>query len=330
MHHEEAYASIYALLEAKKGDHFIFTSSGAEGVNHAVFAAYLDITRKMGKNHFICGSLDEAPAILSMSRLRELGCVHELAPANREGCISAQAVAETLTPRTAMVSLSWANGLTGVIQPVAEIAKVCKERGVLFHVEATHVLGQGYYTLESSGADLLSFAGGAGMGGLFIKEGVEMSPLILGGSEQGGMRAGTVNPAALIQLGSLAKEWVRFRDHVCIEVARLRDRFESQVGKPLHAEQERLPNISAQLFPGLNSEALLYMLNRRGVRCASCGGNGLQQMRHLLQATGVQAPDIYSSLSFAFSRETSEEEVDKMGERTLEIVEQLRGLSHEL
>ncbi len=322
---DEAYLALYDLVGAKKTDHFIFTSSGAEGVNHAVFAAYLDSTRKTGKNHFVCGSIDEAPAIMAMSRLSELGCLFEMAPANKEGIVSAQAIAETLTPRTAMVSISWANGLTGVIQPVAEIAEVCRERGILFHVEATHVLGKGYYTLESSGADVLTFEGG-----MFIREGVEISPMILGGDEQAHMRAGEVNRPRLIELAKSAKEALRFRDHICMEVARLRDRFEERIGKGLFCEQERLPHISAHVFPGVTSDALLYMLNRRGVEMASFGGNRHQHLMHILQACGITAPDIHSGLSFTFSSETTEEEIEKVAERTLEVVEHLQKVSHEL
>lgn len=327
---EEAYSALYALVEAKRADHFIFTSSGAEGVNHTVFSAYLDITRKMGKNHFICSVLDEAPAIMAMSRLSEMGCVHEMVPANDKGIITAEAVAEMITPRTALVSISWSTALTGVIQPVAEIAQVCRERGILFHVEATHVLGKGYYTLESSGADILTFDGLPGTGGLFIREGMEMSPLILGGSEQAYMRAGNLYLPALIEAGKWAKECLRFRDHFCIEIARLRNRFEELVGEGLFSDQNRLPHISAQLFPGAASDALCYLLQRRGVQNATFGGNRLQHMMHLLQACGMDEKTVHSGLSFSFSHDTTEEEVEKVAERTLEIVEQLRGYSTQL
>ena len=315
MEMREAYAALYALVEAKKADHFIFTSSGAEAVNHAVFAAYLDITRKTGKNHFVCGSIDEAPAIMSMSRCHELGCVHEMAPANREGVVTAKAVAEALTPRTAMVSISWANGLTGVVQPVAEIAEVCRERGVLFHVEATHVLGNGYFTLESSGADLLSFEGG-----LFIREGVEISPFIVGGNEQAHMRAGEVDQPRLAALGKEAEEKVRFRDHLCMETARLRDRFEELVGTPLFAKSERLPHISAHLFPGVTSDALLYVLERKGGR-GSFGGNRLQHLQHILTACGIEEPFSHCGLSFQFNDRTTEAEVQQLAAWVLESVD---------
>lgn len=323
---DEALSAVYSLVQARKGDHFIFTSSGAEGVNHVVLAAYLDLSRKTGKNHFVCGALDEAPAILAMSRLSELGCLHEMAPASREGVVTAQAVAETITPRTALVSLSWGNALTGVIQPVAEIAALCRDRGILFHVEASAVLGKGYYPFEECGADILTFDGPSGTGGVFIREGVEMSPMILGGSEQGHMRAGSINVSGLNELAKWAKESLRFRDHFCMEVTRLRDRFEKIVGTPLFKEANRLPHISAHLFPGCASDALFYLLSRRSVR-SSFGGNHLQHMMHLLQACGFEERESQCGLSFTFSEETGLEEIETYAERILEAVNQLKNCS---
>ncbi len=153
----EAYLSLYAFCGASKEDHLIFTSSGAEAVNHVIWATYVDVTRKTGKNQFLCSNLDEAPTIMAMSRLQECGCLFHMVPSTPYGYVTAKEVAEKITPRTALLSLSWANGLTGVIQPVAEIAELCHERGILFHVDATHVLGKGDFTIEESGADFLTF-----------------------------------------------------------------------------------------------------------------------------------------------------------------------------
>lgn len=326
----EAFAAIYALLEVDRNHHFIFTSSGAEAVNHAVFSAYLDITRKSGRNHFISASIDEAPAIMAMSRLSELGCVHEMAPADHQGIVSAKAIGETITPRTAMVSVSWANGLTGVVQPVEEIAALCRDRGILFHVEATHVLGKGYYSFDASGADLVTFEGLPGTGCMFIRDGVEISPFILGGDEQACMRAGGLNFRGLLELGSAAREAVRFRDHFCMEIVRLRDRFEEMVGKPLFNAQRRVPHLSAHIFPGVTSDALLFLLQKRGVHLATFGGGRFQHMMHVLSACGIKGHRVHSGLSFSFSHQTTEEEVEQVAQKTLEVVEKLRGYSQYL
>ena len=128
---EKAYASLYKLLGAKKEDTIAFCSSGAEAVNQVVLAAYLDITRKSGKNHFVTSKIDEAPVIMAMHRLEPLGTLVKFADVEKSGAVSKKTIQEAITPRTALISLSWANGLTGVINPVQEIAAVCKERGIL-------------------------------------------------------------------------------------------------------------------------------------------------------------------------------------------------------
>ena len=128
---------------------------------------------------------------MAVGRLEQLGCVGKMIPATAAGYVNVEDLADSITPRTALVSLSWANGLTGVIQPLAGIAALCKQRGILLHVDATHILGKLLYDLEEVGADFISFNGDQihapkGTGGLYIKQGIKCSPLIAGGSEQGG------------------------------------------------------------------------------------------------------------------------------------------------
>lgn len=331
---EMAYKTMYALVEAKESDHFVFTSSGCEAINQAVFSTYLNVTRQQGKNHFITSNIEESPSILSMSRLQQLGCVFEMAPANKEGYVSVDAIAETMTPRTAMVSLSWANGLTGVVQPVEEIAKLCSDRGVLFHVDATHVLGKGYYTLKSSGADFLTFNGEQmhapkGTGGLFVRSEIEIAPLIIGDKS---LRGGGLNHSTLIGLQETAEELLQDADHVGMELCRLRDRFEKQLLAQipkchlLFGDQQRVPHIAAFLFQGVTSDALLYLLERRGMH-ASFGGGQFQDLRNILEACGVPKPDCHCGLSFAFSRDTKEEQIDRGVKIIVQTVLQLQKYS---
>lgn len=337
---KEAFLALYAFAGAKKEDHFIFTSSGAEGVNHAIFSAYLDITRKTGKNHFLCSSLDEAPAIMAMSRLQEAGCVFQMVPASKEGKITKQAVAEMLTPRTAMLSMSWASGLTGVLQPVLEIAELCRERGIIFHVEATHVLGKGDFSFADSGADILTFSGGPqGTGGLFFRDNSEISPFILGGDDQGGMRGGPFSFSGLIELAKWAKEERGYSDHYGMETARLKALFEELIlerspsAKLLFHQVERMPHITSFLFPGAASDALAFLLNKQGVH-ATFGGNAFQHFVHVLKACAVAEPDCHCGLSFGFSPHLSEEEVvmgaEKVSQAVLQLQKCAEGVFHEL
>lgn len=338
--YESAYKAIYALAGAEEDADFVFTSSGCEATNQAVFSTYLNCTRKNGKNHFITSNVEEASSILSMSRLEQLGCCFAMAPADKNGCVTMDAIAETMTPRTAMVSLSWGNALTGVIQPVAEIAALCQERGVLFHVDATHVLGRGNYTLSASGADFFTFNGEqihapAGTGGLFVRPGVELAPLISGGKDPLSLRGGAINEATLVGLQHAAEEWLRDGDHLTMELSHLRDSFEKKLiaelpsCRILFREQERMPHISACLFPGVTSDALLYRLKKQALH-ATMGEGQFQHLRHILQACAIEGADSHCGLSFAFSRETNSQQIDKGAKIIIETVLQLQKCSQYL
>lgn len=337
---DEALRGIYALAGAKESDGFVFTSSGAEAVNHAILSTYFDVTMLMGKNQFITAATDEAPAIMSIGRLEQFSCLGKMAPVNAQGQVTVQAIAETMTPRTALVSLSWANGLTGVVNPIEEIATLCNERGVWLHVDATHTLGKLFHHNEDLCAHFVSFNGDnlhapKGTGGLFIKGDVKCSPFIVGGIEQAGHRAGCLNVAGLAALGEAAREALDARDLLGTEVARLRSHFETEILSAVpdaivfFRDVERVPNCTAIAFPGVSNEALLYALNRRNLY-ASIGGGSYQQIGLLLMAAGVEESIAHSSISFSFSRETTEEQVDKAVSIVAEAVQRLRKVSQQL
>lgn len=317
----QSLKAIYTMIGAKEGDDFVFTSSGAEAVNHVITSAWHDVTRNTGKNHFVTSAIDEAPAIMAIGRLEQMECLGKMVAPGKHGRIEAQAIAEAISPRTAMVSLSWANALTGVINPVAEISEICKERGILFHLDATHVLGKLFYQLEDVGADFITFNGDnlhapKGTGGIHIRDGIRCSPFIVGGIEQAGHRAGSYSIGGLAALGVAAAETSECRDMMCTEVARLRDKLETGVmeGYPdaiaCFRDQERIPNSTAIAFPGVSNEALLYALNKRGVY-ACIGGGTFQQIGLILAACGIEEAVAQSAINFTLSRETTEDEIDR-------------------
>lgn len=337
---QDSMKAIYALLGANEKDDLVFTSSGAEAVNQVFFSAYDDIMRTTGKNQFIVSITDEAPAIMSLSRLERFGAVPKTVNVNAQGKIDVETLAESITPRTALVSLSWANGLTGVINPVAEIGTLCQERGIAYHLDATHVLGKLFWELPDIGADFISFNGDnfhapKGTGGLWIKEGRKCSPFIVGGFEQGGHRAGTLNVPALVGLGKAALEAIDARDLLSIETARLRNKLEEGVksvfpeAEIFFQNQERLPNCTVIAFPGIANEALLYALNRKGVY-ASIGGGTFQQIGLVLMASNVEETLAHSAISFSLSRETTENEIQRAVEIIGECAHRLRKISSKL
>lgn len=310
---EEAYERLYRLFQAKEEDEVLFTSSAAEATNQVIQGIYFDVTIPTGKNHFVVGKVDEAPALMAAHRLEQAGCVGTMV------LPTPQAVIEALSPRTALVSLSWGNGLTGQIQPVREIGKILQGRGVKFHVEASHVIGKLWFDPYEIGADYISFGGDLihgpkSSGALWIRAKEHLPKLILGGLEQDGARSGVLDVACLAALGEAAKEATDGLDYLSTEVARLRGKFERELSKALpevkilFREQERLPHISCVSFPGCPSETLLYLLQRE--ECfATMGGGSLQQIGYVLATLGVSENEAATALSFSLSRETTDEEV---------------------
>lgn len=334
---EEALKGIYALLRANENDSIVFTSSSAEGVNHVVMSTYFDYTIPTGRNHFLTAANDEAPSIMAIGRLEHLSCVTKLVSPDASGRITAAALSEEISPRTALISLSWANGLTGVINPIDEISSLCHERGIRLHVDASHVLGKLAFDWEDVPAHFVTFSGDtihapSGTGALFIRHDVKCSPLILGGIEQGGLRAGNFSMAGLAALGQAAREAIDTRDLMCTEVARLRSKLEGGIlaavpdAVAFFQDQERIPNTTAIAFPNISNESLLYLLNRKKV-FACIGGGTHQQIGLILAASGVPEALAHSAVSFSLSRETTEEEIDKTIGIVAESVASLRKLS---
>jgi cysteine desulfurase len=334
---EVNYKSIYSLLNAKEADHFVLTSSGSEAVNHVFSSAYHDITDPTGKNQYIVSTIDEAASLMALSRLESMGCVARMVKPDDSGKITVESVADTITPRTALVSISWANGLTGVINPVLEIAELCHKRGIAFHVDATHVLGRLFFDLEEIAPTYLTFNGDhlhapKGTGGLLIKEGIKCSPFILGGLEQAGSRAGNFNMPSLAALGSAVEETMEARDFMCTEIARLRNKLENELQKNLKGitvffkSEERIPNCSAISFEGIPNELMLYHLNSKGV-FASIGGGSFQQIGLILAASGVDENLKNTAINFTLSRNTTDSDIDLAIEIIVKCVHDLRKLS---
>lgn len=334
---EESYKALYDLVRATPQDLILFTSSGAEAVNTVFQSTYHEVTLNTGKNQFLASEIDEAPALMAMSRLEKANCVGKLIQPSPHCTITVDAIADVITPRTALLSLSWANGLTGVVNPVSHIASLCKDRGILLHLDASHVLGKLFFELEDVGADFISWSGEVlhaplGTGALYVRKGVHLDPFVVGGLEQGGYRAGAFSVAGLSALGEASRELIEARDYMCTEIARLRNKLEDGVqalvpdAKALFTDQQRVPHISAIAFPGIINEALLYALNRRHL-CACIGGGSFQQIGLVLKACGFDDLTAHSAVSFSLSRETTDSQVDQAILIISEAVSQLRNIS---
>lgn len=318
---EGAYKALYALLKAPLASTVILTSGGAEGINQIVQGVYIDQTRLTGKNHFLTTTCAEAAPLMAMRRLEKWGCLVETLTGGQDGLITEEALIQALTPRTALLSISWVNGLTGVIQPIAKLAQICKQRGVLLHVEASHALGRLSEGVEELGADFVTAEGSLlygpkGTGLLWLRAPLSLSPLISGGSGQAGMRGGELFVPGLVGLGVAAQEAVESLDFFSTEVARLRNQFEEGVceqlpfAKRLFCDVRRAPQTSLITFAGIVNEALLLAANRQGL-CASMGGGAFQQIARVVSSYGHSPYLSHGALSFSIGRTTTEKDVEQ-------------------
>lgn len=312
---ESRMQMIIDLVQSSILDRFVFTSSGAEAINQVFWSVFACVARKEGKTHIIVSSLEDAPTMRCAKRLEELGCTIKIAPVNDAGQIDLEELSKQIGPRTALISVSIANGLTGVIQPIDEIIQLAKEKGVLIHLDAEYAVGKIPLEFRS---DYLTFSGDKmhsvkGSGALFAKENAPLVPYILSGSDE----MGPLDVPSLMAMSAAAQQSLLYLDHMALEVVRLRDLFESLInGNALYSEGPRLPNTSCIAFEGVHQEALLYFLNRKGVY-ATIGGKYMQHLSKINEC----------ALSFSLSRMTTENEIRDAAEIINLAASQLQTIS---
>lgn len=337
---DSRYQILYDWVEASPKSTFVFTSSGAEAINQVLWSVFLERSRKEGKSHFVTSALEDAPTMQMHKRLESLGCFVKIAGVDASGKIDLEQLKALINPRTALISVSFAQGLTGVIQPIEEIVQIAQEKGVLLHVDATYALGKLPVSLRDLPIDYLTFSGDRlhavkGSGGVFAQEGAPLEPLIVGGSEQASLRGGAFDIPSFMALTAAVQQADLYLDVMGLEVARLRDRFEQEVQqrlpgvKALFQEELRLPNTSTLVFPRCHQEALLYLLNRKGLYATS-GGTYSQRLSRLLQASGFSERESECALSFALSRMNTEEEIVRAAHLLAEAAQHLHLFSQDL
>jgi cysteine desulfurase len=322
-------APLYDLVDASSEDAFVFASSGVEAVCNAIWSVFSEISRKEGKTQFITSCLEDAPTLQMLKRCEELGCLVKIAPVDGHGRIDVEKLSSLITPRTALISVTMAQGLTGVIQPFEEIARLAQEKKVLLHLDASYAVGKIYFSFSGMSADYLSFAGERihsvkSSGALFAKKGRPLVSYL--------PKGGALDVPSLAALSSAARLASLSLDAMGLEGARLRDLFETEIQKQipdvllLYKETPRLPNTTALFFPRAHYEALHYFSCRKGL-FPNLGGTTSPHLHSIIAASGIEGE---CALSFSLSRMTSQEEVLRAARLVAEEVQELRKLSEDL
>jgi len=326
---DAAAAAIYEALGADRSASFTFTSSGAEAISQVLFSTCLDTMRDSGRNHFLTTAVEEVPFLMAIKRLQKLDCHGKMLPLDTAGRLRTEVLEEAIKPRVAMLSLSMANSLTGVIQPISDLVRVCREKEILLHVDVSSVLGKIFFAFQDFGIDFLTFDGSLmhapkGTGGVLVRKGLSLAPFIQGSP--------SFNVPLFIALATAMEEMQTKLDFLCTEIARLRQKFEEEIVRALpdavilFQETDRLPNTSVIAFPGASSEALLFSLQRKGIY-ASFGGKNSQHLSYILKTCGIAPELALSALSFALSWETTEEEIERAVEMIADSVRQIKRIS---
>jgi len=325
----------------------VFTSGATESNNLAI-RGVLDRQRRKG-NHVISVTTEHRAILDPLQRLGRRGCqVTLLKPHQvgdeRVGSIDPQQVAEAITEETALVTVMLANNEIGVVQPLAEIGAICRERGVLLHTDATQAMGRIPIDVETLGVDLLSasahkFYGPKGCGLLYVRRSprlIRLEPMIEGGGQQNGLRSGTLNPAGIVGL-SRALELAE--EEMTVESGRLgtlRDRLFAELqdgvdnvslnGPALEDRVKRLPQNLNCSFEGVDGEALLMSMKELAVSSGSACTSANPEPSHVLRAIGLSDDLTRASLRFGLGRFTTAAEIDFAVKTVCQAVKRLRQL----
>jgi len=315
----------------------IFTSGGTESDNAAIKGTLAAVPDKRK----VITTRVEHPAVLTACReLANHGyTVVELA-VDKEGRLDLADLEEKLDDDTALVTIMYANNETGVIFPVAEIAKLVTGKGVVFHTDAVQAVGKIPLDLSKSNIDLLSLSGHKlhapkGVGVLYVRKGTRLAPFMVGGHQEAGKRAGTENVPGIVGLGKACELAAENIEEENDRVKFLRDKLESTLlqkcpGSRLNGDKDnRLPNTSNISFEYIEGEAILLMLDKYGI-CASSGSactSGSLEPSHVLRAMGVPFTAAHGSVRFSLSRYNTEQDVDYTIEKMPPIIDKLRELS---
>jgi cysteine desulfurase len=334
---ESAREKVAQLIEAETEEVF-FTSSGTESNNFAIKGMALAQKTK-GKN-IVVSAVEHQSVFHSLKSLGKYGFSVTEVPVDHFGLVDPEDVRKAITPETILVSVLLANGEVGTIEPVAAVAKVCQELGVLCHTDAVDAVGNIPVSVKSLGVDALSLAGNqfygpTGSAALFLKKGTRCLPQIDGGIQESGKRAGSENIAGIVGLGTAAKIAQKELGVWADKVRPLRDSIIQRMGQEMEYviltghPTNRLPHHASFCVKFIEGEAMLLNLDMKGIAAASgsaCTSRALKAS-HVLLAMGLDHATAQGSLVFSLVEKNTTDDIDYLFEVFPEIIERLRQMS---
>jgi cysteine desulfurase len=334
---KNARKQIQNLLGAEFESEIVFTSCGSESDSTAILSAL----KAQPERTEIITTTVEHPAILNLCEyLATEGYTVHFLEVDEKGRLDLDEYAKLLSDNVAIVSVMWANNETGTIFPVEKMAEMADEAGVMFHTDAVQAVGKIPMCLEDSDIHMLSLSGHKlhapkGVGVLYLKRGTRFRPLLRGGHQERGRRAGTENTASIVGLGMAAEQALKHMEYENTVVAEMRDRLQEGIlsavpnsfvtGDP----ENRLPNTLNIAFEYIEGEAILLLLNKAGIAASSGSActSGSLEPSHVMRAMGIPYTAAHGTVRFSLSRYNTMEEIERVIEAVPPIVAQLRKLS---
>ena len=335
-----AREQIAKLIGARDPKEIVFTSGGTEAINLAL-KGVAEMYREKG-NHIVTTTIEQRATLDVCKRLERQGVEVTYVPVGRDGLVDVEAVRAALTDKTILISIMFANNEIGTIQPVAEIGKLAKEKGIIFHTDATQAVGKIPVDVEAMGIDLLSATahmlyGPKGVGALYVRRKnprVRIAPMVDGGGHERGMRSGTVPVPLVVGFGKAAEISREVMAEESKRLAALRDRLQEQIVSKVdeayvngHPER-RLPHNLNISFAYVEGESVLMGLNKEAALASgSACTSATLEPSYVISALGVDSELAHSSIRFGLHRFSTEEEVDFVARKTVEVILRLREMS---
>ena len=336
----EAMGNMYDALNAPDADDILITSCATESNNTVLKGVFFKhILKNPSKNHIIASAVEHPSVLETLHFLEENGAEITFVDVDSYGYVSAERVAAAITDKTILISMMWANNETGMIFPVAEVAQIAKERGILFHTDAVQAIGKVKVDLTATPVDYLTFSahkfhGPKGIGGLYVRKGCELPNLLHGGEQMGGYRAGTLNVAYIIGMGLAMKHSVGHLEKMNSDVRSLRDRLEDAISQlpdtfVVGDRARRTPNTILISLRGIEGESMLWDLNRSGIAASTgsaCASESLEA-NPVMSAIGQDPELAHTAIRLSLSRFTTADEIDYTIDVFVKAAERLRAIS---
>ncbi len=315
-----------------------FTGCGSESDNQAILSGAA-IGARQGKKHIVSTAFEHHAVLHTLEKLKKQGYEITLLDVHENGVVTADDVAAAIRPDTALVTVMMVNNEIGTIQPIADIARVCHERGVLFHTDAVQAVGHIPVDVKALDVDMLSLAahkfhGPKGVGALYARKGVPLVNVIEGGQQERGKRGGTENIAGIVGLAAALEEATADLGKDMAYVTALREKLIDGLSKIPHSRlngdrDQRVPGTVNFCFEGIEGESLLLLLDARGIAASSGSActSGSLDPSHVLLALGLPHEVAHGSLRLSIDRMNTEAEIDHIIASVPEVVDYLRAMS---